>query len=230
MRAYFCSGVPPMRQRRLKNIEEKLAAVSGRIIQSPETYIGDWRSKLGRAAGSPLFLEIGSGKGQFLLRSAGADREGFYIGAEGLWSAAYRGIMKLEEGGVPNACYIISYLEDLRLYFASGELSGIFLNFSDPWPKKRHEKRRLTCPARLAQYAGVLAPGAFLRFKTDNDAFFNYSLGVAEREGAELGFDVAYLTRDLASSGRAAESPASEYEDRFRAMGKSISFLALTRR
>jgi tRNA G46 methylase TrmB len=114
------------------------------------------------------------------------------------------------------------YILDMRDFFVPGELSGIFLNFSDPWPKSRQQKRRLTSPRYLDGYADVLADGGFLRFKTDNADFFAYSVECIKEHPR---FEVTGLTNDLHGSEYAQENVMTEYERRYLNLRKKINYI-----
>ena len=105
--------------------------------------------------------------------------------------------------------------------FDAGQVSGIYLNFSDPWPKARHAKRRLTHRDRLRDYAKVLRPGGFIEIKTDNDDLFDFTL----QEIAAAGYEAAEQTRDLHGSGYDSRLTTTEYEDKFSGMGKNINYV-----
>lgn len=221
-----------MRQRKIKDIASKIAALEHLIISSDEGAPGKWRAFFGTDEGGlgverKLYLEIGCGRGGFITESARRDPEGLYIGAEGLPSVIIRALEAVERLELTNVRFIDLYINDIEAMFAEGELDGIFLNFSDPWPKARHAKRRLTHIERLRKYAAVLKPGAILEFKTDNDELFEYSL---EEMKACEGFDIKFVTRDLHASEVHDASPETEYERKFAAMGKSINYVALVRK
>ena len=224
-----------MRQRNIKNLQEKLEMNSSFLIDEPCGCKGRWREIFGNS--NPIFLEIGCGKGQFITRCAEAFHGRNFIAIEGQSNVALRALQKAEEKRLENLRIFISYVDDLRDFFAEGELSGIFLNFSDPWPKARHAKRRLTYRRRLLNYKEVLAPGSFVEFKSDNDGLFEFTLEEIE----EAGLEIFEMTRDLhgdaemggCESGERRAATASrrepvittEYEDRFREKGKNINFV-----
>ncbi|MBR2559071.1 MAG: tRNA (guanosine(46)-N7)-methyltransferase TrmB [Firmicutes bacterium] len=231
-----------MRQRKIKNVEEKMAAYERWLVRDPEETRGRWRERFGCAgagdggsapseAGSEarkrLYLEIGAGKGQFITRMALNDPEALFVAAEGLASIVYRALEKADELGPENLLFIPEYLNGTRAAFAPGELDGVFLNFSDPWPKARNSKRRLTHAERLASYAESLAPGGFIKIKTDNDELFDFTLEQAENCMETAGLTIAAVTRDLHSSPRTEGYASTEYEDKFIAAGKNINYLEL---
>ena len=131
-----------MRQRNIKNLGEKLELNSSFLTDNPEEFKGRWKEIFGNS--NPICLEIGCGKGQFINKYAQSHPENNYIAVEGQSNVALRALQKAEENRCENLRIFIAYIDDLKEYFEKGELSAIFLNFSDPWPKARHAKRRLT--------------------------------------------------------------------------------------
>ena len=220
-----------MRQRKIKNVEEKIAEYEAWVVRDPAACRGSWRERFStKADGAPrrrLYLEIGAGKGQFIMRTAQADPEGLYLAAEGLASVVYRGLEKAGEIKPNNVLFIPEYLRGTGEAFAPGELDGIFLNFSDPWPKARNSKRRLTHAERLESYAGSLAEGGFIKIKTDNDELFDFTLEQAEACRERAGLYVSAVTRDLHSTPYAEGYATTEYEEKFMALGKNINYLEL---
>ncbi len=131
-----------MRQRKAKNMEERISALNHYLIDEPAGKRGQWASVLGGT--KDVYLEIGCGKGQFLTTHALLKKDAAYIGIEGQESVLLRALEKTSAAEIDNIRYINCFVRDIRDLFEEGELSGIYLNFSDPWPKKRHAKRRLT--------------------------------------------------------------------------------------
>jgi tRNA (guanine-N7-)-methyltransferase len=125
-----------------------------------------------------------------------------------------------------NLLLCAEYIMDMRDYFGEGELNGVFLNFSDPWPKTRQQKRRLTSPGYLDGYMRALTYGGFIRFKTDSADFFDYS---RECLDAHPGFEITALTNDLHASGYASDSEMTEYERRFLNLNMKIHYLEARR-
>lgn len=212
-----------MRQRNIKNLEERLASNSAFLIENPRDCKGRWAEIFGND--NPIFLEIGCGKGKFITGRAAANPDVNYIAVEGQSSVVLRALEKSEEQRLVNLRIFIDFVHDLRDYFAEGELSGVYLNFSDPWPKARHAKRRLTYHKNLENYRQVMKPGAAVEFKTDNEGLFEFSL----EEIREAGYEIMEMTRDLHSPESEAiyESAryTTEYEDKFRATGKNINYV-----
>ena len=193
--------------------------------------------------GRPLYLEIGCGRGDFLLQQALAHPEADFVGIEGQASVVLRAMEKAAaaaeagagqpsgaakpSGGAARLCenlrFACAFVNGLEELFEPGSLSGIYLNFSDPWPKSRHAKRRLTYRGRLRDYAKALEPGGFIAIKTDNDALFDFTL----EEIAACGWTPAEMTRDLHGAGCDLEARliTTEYERKFRDAGKTINYV-----
>lgn len=212
-----------MRQRKLKNLDERLDAFSRFIIEDPAAHRGRWKEVFGND--KPIWLEIGCGKGQFITRHAALHPERNYIAVEGHESVVLRALEKAAAmngtAGPGNLCFILEYVRDIRDLFADGELEGVYLNFSDPWPKERHAKRRLTYGKRLRQYAQIIRPGGVIAFKTDNEGLFDFSMEQIQQEGMEI----LELSRDLHRSPYSEENITTEYEDKFASTGKNINYV-----
>lgn len=212
-----------MRQRKLKNLNERLDAFSRFIIEEPAAHRGRWKEVFGND--KPIWLEIGCGKGQFITRHAALHPERNYIAVEGHESVVLRALEKAAAmngtAGPGNLCFILEYVRDIRDLFADGELEGVYLNFSDPWPKERHAKRRLTYGKRLRQYAQIIRPGGVIAFKTDNEGLFDFSLEQIQQEGMEI----LEMSRDLHRSPYSEENITTEYEDKFASTGKNINYV-----
>lgn len=204
-----------MRQRKVKNLDTKLANLTDWIIETPEDWKGHWADVFGQR---PVYLEIGCGKGQFLAGHAQRHPENGYLGVEGQRSVILRAIEKAQ--GLDNVRFLPAYVQDLDALFAPGELVGIYLNFSDPWPKARHEKRRLTHHLRLAAYAKAIGKGGVIEIKTDNDDLFAFTLEQITLAGLEL----EAVTDDLHHSIYAEDNILTEYEEKFSGAGKNIHF------
>ncbi len=219
-----------MRQRKLKNLDERLNAFSHLIIEDPAENKGRWKQVFG--SDDPIWLEIGCGKGQFITGHAKAHPERNYIAVEGHESVVLRALEKADQlradqadggqkAGPDNLCFILEYVKDIRDFFDDGELEGIYLNFSDPWPKDRHAKRRLTYGKRLRQYVQILKPGGVIVFKTDNEGLFEFTLQQIQSEGMEI----LEMSRDLHHSPYNEENITTEYEDKFALTGKNINYV-----
>ena len=215
-----------MRQRNIKNLEERLAANAAFLIEKPENFKGRWSEVFGNE--NPIVLEIGCGKGKFIIDHAFAERDVNFIAVEGQSNVVLRALEKAESQQLVNLRIFIGFVHDLHDFFEEGELSGIYLNFSDPWPKARHAKRRLTHRKRLENYKEVLADEGFIEFKTDNDDLFQFTLEEIE----EMDCEITEMTRDLHKGevgryGQASKKFRTEYEEKFSRQGKNINFVRI---
>ena len=174
----------------------------------------------------PVYVEIGMGKGRFLMDMARLYPEINFIGIEKYSSVLLRAVQKLEEEELPNVRLIRMDAEDLENVFALGELDRIYLNFSDPWPKDRHAKRRLESRQFLARYDQILKKDGTIEFKTDNRALFDFALEEVEAAGWTL----KEKTFDLHADARLNEGNVmTEYEERFSAQGNPICKYIISR-
>ena len=169
----------------------------------------------------PYFLEIGSGKGQFLLEMAKKYPDITFIGVEMNITCAGFTAKKLVENGINNAKLINANATVIMPNIKDDSVEGIFLNFSDPWPKKRHAKRRLTSNSFLSEYFRILKSGGKLIFKTDNLDLFNYSLEVIKESSFKL------VDANYDYDGKDNFDALTEYEKSFRELGQPIYRLIL---
>lgn len=220
-----------MRQRKAKDLESRLQRCSEYMARPPLPH--GWRGCFEND--HPLFLEIGCGKGNFIISKALAHPDRNFIAAEGQETVILRALEKAraceqedrirQEGRrLRNLRFLPAYIEDMAAFFEQDQLSGIFLNFSDPWPKARHAGRRLTHRKRLQSYGWVLKPGGFVEIKTDNDALYEFTL----EEIAAVGYQVSEQTTDLHSSAFSSQYTTTEYEEKFRDRGKNINYVKIT--
>ena len=216
---------------RLRNIPGSREVIAESVYVIHEDVMRDqkglWNSRVFPRS-APLFLEIGMGKGRFISDLALLHPEYNYIGIEKFSSVLLRALQKRESleqrSPLNNLFYIRMEAEDLTDVFAPGEVSGIYLNFSDPWPKDRHAKRRLTSRQFLDRYRQILKPGAILEFKTDNDDLFAFSLEEAEQSSCQIVSSIWDLHADpVLSQGNVM----TEYEQRFAQMGHPIHKMTL---
>lgn len=206
-----------MRLRRIKNIEEKILQYNNIIMMNPSDYKGNW-NKLFKN-NNPIYLEIGTGKGQFIMNNAINNPDINYIGCEISDSVIYKAAKKINEKEIPNLYLINVDAFKLEEVFEKDEISKIFLNFSDPWPKSRHEKRRLTSEAFLNVYNKFLNKDGVIEFKTDNRKLFEYSV----LKFNELGYEMLELSLDLHSDFENVIT--TEYEDKFMNLGQVIYYI-----
>ena len=218
-----------MRQRTVKKLEERLEQNSSFVIENPREAKGRWAEIFGNR--NPVYLEIGCGKGQFILTRAERNPQANFIAVEGQANVILRAMEKAEAAELSNLRLFIDFVNDLNDYFEPGELAGVYLNFSDPWPKARHDKRRLTYHKRLENYFQVMGEDGFVEFKTDNEGLFEFTLEEIQLL-AEKGLEMAEMTRDLHGTDSQLESRqvTTEYEDKFRAAGKNINYVKIKRK
>ena len=205
---------------RLKNVpgSREAVAASDFVVTEAEKYKGCWKREI-YANDNPIHTEIGMGKGKFITTLAAQNPDINYIGIEKYSSVLIRAIEKAEADPLPNLKFIRMDAEDIEDVFAKDEISRIYLNFSDPWPKERHAKRRLPGRVFLRRYAQVLAPGAHVEFKTDNRSLFDFAL----EETREEGWILDEFTYDLHSDPTMnKDNIMTEYEAKFSAQGHPI--------
>lgn len=193
------------------------------VINDPETHKGKWAAFFGN--GNPIHIEIGMGKGRFLMELAARNPEINYIGIERVPTVLYKALRKQEELMLPNIILISYNADNINDIFDTGEIDRIYLNFSDPWPKDRHAKRRLTSPNYLAKYNLFLKKDGHIEFKTDNRLLFDYTLEAAP----EAGWQTSDVCFDLHASEYAADNIMTEYEEKFSQKGTPINRVILKR-
>lgn len=163
-----------MRLRNVKNAYERLNDNNKYFIPNPDSYKGKWNELFNNS--NPIHIEIGCGKGQFITQLASQNPNINYIAIEKFDSVLLRAKEKAMNYDLPNLKLAIIDANELINYFDLDEVDRIYLNFSDPWPKSHHKKRRLTSPLFLEQYKKVLNKNGEIHFKTDNRKLFEYSL------------------------------------------------------
>ncbi len=210
-----------MRHRKVKNLDGRIETCRQYLIEEPARFKGKWRQLLGGC--DRLYMELGCGKGKFICSRAKADPEAGFIGIEGLDAVMVRGLERAADDEIANLRFVMKFVTDIREYFDDGELDGIYLNFSDPWPKARHAKRRFTYGDTLLKYRQILKDGGFVAFKTDDEDLFAFSLEEVER----LELHIKEISRDLHQSSYSAKEFTTEYEDKFHDRGKNINYLLL---
>ena len=204
-----------MRLRNVKGAREEML-VNPFVVQEPIQYKGKWNEFFGN--NNPIYIEVGMGKGKFLIANALMNPDINYIGIEKYSSVLIRAIEKQEQLKLPNLFFLREDAEKLEEIFAASEVSKVFLNFSDPWPKDRHAKRRLTSVQFLARYSKIIKADAVVEFKTDNRPLFDFSL----EQVKEAGWELCMCTFDLHNSEFAEGNIMTEYEERFSQMGNPI--------
>lgn len=210
---------------RLRNIKgsREVVATNEYVVHEPQQYKGKWKSLFGND--NPIHVEIGMGKGKFIMQLATQNPQINYIGIEKYSSVLLRALQKREEVELNNLYFLRFDAEYLTEIFDKDEIAKIYLNFSDPWPKDRHAKRRLTSKEFLAKYNRCLKPDGEVAFKTDNRALFDFSLEEAKLAGWEL----KEVTYDLHHSEYMEGNIMTEYEERFASMGNPIHRLVAYR-
>lgn len=204
-----------MRVRNKPWAQDKLNEHSHWVIQKPASHKGKWVEIFGNAA--PIHIEIGTGKGQFITGMAKANPEINFIGIELQASILVEALDKLLEAPQENVRLLHMNAQDLCEFFAPNEVETIYLNFSDPWPKKRHEKRRLTYARFLKTYQEILSEKGRIELKTDNQGLFEYSLESLSVNGFSI--------KNVSLNFHATDAPwniQTEYEEKFSSKGQRI--------
>ena len=205
---------------RLRNItgSKEMIAENEYVIHEPERYRGVFAKELFNND-DPLAVEIGTGKGRFITEAAKREPGVNFIGIEKYSTVLLKAVRALGEERPVNLWFIRMDAEYIMNVFSENELDRIYLNFSDPWPKDRHAKRRLTSENFLIRFEKLLKPGGILEFKTDNRALFDFSVEEAEKRGLEF----LYLTYDLHNDpSEMKKNIMTEYEEKFSALGNPI--------
>ena len=210
-----------MRLRHVKNIEEKIKEFSDIIIQNPEDNKGKWNKIFGN--NNPIFLEIGTGKGKFIISNAINNPNINFIGCELNSSIIYKAAKSINKK-LDNLLFINYDALLLSNVFELGEISKIYLNFSDPWPKARHEKRRLTGDSFINVYRNILNSDKIIEFKTDNRQLCEYSI----MKFNELHIKILELSLDLHHDNRYENIITTEYEEKFIQENKIIYFMKVS--
>ncbi len=216
---------------RLRNIPGADAAVAAcpYVIDDPTAKRGHWNTAFESPANQDIHIEVGMGKGQFLFGQAAAHPDINYIGIERYTSVLLRAIQKLDPENPPkNLLFLCMDAAALPEVFAKEEISRIYLNFSDPWPKDRHARRRLTSREFLSRYEQLLAHGGTIEFKTDNRDLFDFSL---EEIAATPSYELIAHTYDLHHDPQLnAGNIMTEYEEKFSRIGNPINKLIALRK
>ena len=211
---------------RLRNVPGAREAMveSEYVVNEPKEYKGRWNELFGNS--NPIRIEVGMGKGRFIMQLAAENPDVNYVGIEKYSSVLIRALEKQEEAQLPNIIFIRMDAEEITDVFGEGEVDRIYLNFSDPWPKDRHAKRRLTSPGFLSMYNQILKPEGYLQFKTDNRPLFDFS--IESVHDSKL-WKIDELTYDLHHSELSEGNIMTEYESRFVAEGKPICRFVISR-
>ena len=204
-----------MRMRRMKNLEPRMEKCADYRIAEPAEKQGAWRSLMPNA--TALWVEVGCGKGKFTAETAQANPDVLLIAVERCREAMVVAMEKAKSMGLTNVFFIDMDVEKIEEIFAPGEIDRLFINFPDPWPRKKNAKRRLTHRGFLDKYCRVVRPGGEVHYKTDNAPLFEFSV----EEFAACGLEVKNLTRDLHKDG--IVGIMTGYEEKFHALGTPIN-------
>ena len=204
-----------MRMRKMKNLVPRMQRCEALHIQQPEALQGNWRSLKPDCAA--LWVEVGCGKGKFTAETAQANPDVLLIAVERCREAMVVAMEKAMELGLTNVFYIDMDVERIEEIFGAQEIDRLFINFPDPWPRKKNAKRRLTHRGFLDKYCRVVKTGGEFHFKTDNAPLFEFSV----EEFAACGLQVNNLTRDLHKDG--IVGIMTGYEEKFHALGTPIN-------
>lgn len=187
------------------------------VVTDEKTKKGHWQEVFGRKA--PIHIEVGMGKGRFLMDMASLHPEIDYIGIEMYSSVLLRAVQKMEDNPLPNLRFIRMDAREIEEVFDRGEVDKIYLNFSDPWPKDRHAKRRLPSRQFLNRFDRILKKEGTLEFKTDNRELFDFAV----EETQPAGWNINAITYDLHKDKKMNEGNVmTEYEERFSSKGNPI--------
>ncbi|TDF96322.1 tRNA (guanosine(46)-N7)-methyltransferase TrmB [Paenibacillus piri] len=211
-----------MRLRGRKGIREALETQAELIVLNPAAYKGKWKDVFGNYR--PIHVELGMGKGRFISQLSSLNPEINYIGVdmydELLRRAGEKAVQSREENGgtLANLRLALFNIEKIGDMFETDELERIYLNFSDPWPKKRHARRRLTYSAFVRKYIDILNDNGEIHFKTDSRSLFEFSLNSL----ADMGLRMRNISLDLHADGPRTDLVMTEYETKFYEQGMNI--------
>lgn len=203
-----------MRLRKIAGAEE--------TVQSHPRVLSPFRTEknlLSLVDGKEIFLEIGMGKGDFAMGMAAREKEAIFLGMEKYPSVLIKALKKFDQNPQPNLWFLCENAENLKDMNLENKISGLFLNFSDPWPKERYAKRRLTSPKFLEAYDSILKEGGKLIFKTDNEGLFRYSIATIEESPY---FQIEEILWDLHRAVASVDNVMTEYEKKFAQQGHPI--------
>ena len=204
-----------MRMRKKKNLLPRMERCGAYQIKDPYERKGRWHDLMPEA--KEIRVELGCGKGRFTCEQALREPDVLLLALEKVPDAMVVAMERVVEQGIPNVRFLDRDAELLPEMFAPGEISRLYINFPDPWPKKKQFKRRLTAPEFLDKYRALLPEGGAVWFKTDNDPLFEWSI----EEIPQFGFELSEVTRDLHANGQ--RGVMTDYEAKFYAEGKNIN-------
>ena len=203
-----------MRMRRMKNLEPRMEKCAGLRVMDPQAQLGRWRERMPDC--TALWVEVGCGKGKFTAETAQANPTVLLVAVERCREAMVVAMEKAQSMGLKNVLFIDMDVAEIESVFAPGEIDRLFINFPDPWPRKKNAKRRLTHRGFLDKYCRVVKQGGEFHFKTDNAPLFAFSL----EEFAACGLTVENVTDDLHKDG--VTGIMTGYEEKFHALGTPI--------
>ena len=212
-----------MRLRKVKNALEKLRQNKTYFIDNPQEHIKEWEKVFGNSY--PIHMEIGCGKGKFIYEMAKNNPNINYIAIEKYDSVLLRVLEKIENETIPNLKLVVLDASNLKNYFSSAEISRIYINFSDPWPKSAHQKRRLTYKSFLESYAYILKSEGEIFQKTDNRKLFEFSL----QSFSEQGWILSNISLDLHTDAL-EDNIMTEFEEKWSKLGPIYRLEARKRR
>ena len=204
-----------MRMRRMRNLQPRTEACGAYRVAEPAALKGNWRSL--KPECTALWVEVGCGKGKFTAETAQANPDVLLIAVERCREAMVVAMEKAKAMGLTNVFFIDMDVEKIEEIFAGQEIDRLFINFPDPWPRKKNAKRRLTYRTFLDKYCRVIKLGGEIHYKTDNAPLFEFSV----EEFAACGLEVKNLTRNLHENG--IVGIMTGYEEKFHALGTPIN-------
>lgn len=212
---------------RLRYVEDAYKHIEDhkRLISKPEKYKDKWET-LFKNTQAPLHVEFGAGKGGFIIGLSELNPDVNYLAFERNSKVVFKSIEKLKEVEHDNFYIVCADITELEKIFSVDSIDRIYLNFSDPWPKDRHAKRRLTHEGFLNRYENVLKENGEIHFKTDNDDLFAFSV----EEFKRLGWTLSVCTTDLHNSDFNEGNVMTEYEAKFSSQGKNINKLVASKK
>lgn len=204
-----------MRMRKMKNLDSRMERCEAYRIADPQSCKGSWRERMPGCAA--LWVELGCGKGKFTAETAAANPDVLLIAVERCREAMVVAMEKARDMGLKNVFFIDMDVANVEECFDRFEVDRLFINFPDPWPRKKNAKRRLVHRSFLDKYCRVVRTGGEIHFKTDNAPLFEY----AQEEFAACGLEVNNLTRNLHENG--IVGIMTGYEEKFHALGTPIN-------
>ncbi len=206
-----------MRRRRKAGSKEKLLSHVEYVTDTPEAVKGTWKKQWFKND-NPIHLELGAGRAAFSVKLAQKHPDINFIAVEIKEEVILPGVEAAKELGLENIAFVWVNILNIHDIFADSEIDHIYLNFSDPWPKNKHYKRRLTYRDFLSKYAEILKPDGWVEFKTDSDVLFEFTLN----ECAQLTLPIKDVSLDLHNRNKLDEIITTDYEEKYVSQGKRI--------